>query len=167
MVTRNPAHLRERLGPLLTPVLEQAQLDLEDVEVRTAGRRTLLRLLVDSDDGVSLDEIAAVSSAISKTLDASDVMGEAPYILEVSSPGVDRPLTQPRHWRRNIGRLVTVTPVEGRRFTGRIRDVGEDSAELEIDGVPTQISYRDVAKARVEVEFARPEPGGQPGRKED
>lgn len=167
MVTRNPAEVRDRLRPLLMPVLAQAELDLEDIEVRMAGRRTLLRLLVDRDDGVTLDDIASISSAVSKTLDESSMMGEAPYTLEVSSPGVDRPLTLPRHWRRNLGRLVNVNRVDGQRVTGRIKEVREETVELDVDGVRSAISYLDVAKARVEVEFARPESGSKPDRKED
>lgn len=167
MVTRNPAEVRDRLRPLLMPVLAQADLDLEDIEVRTAGRRTLLRLLVDRDDGVTLDDIASISSKVSNALDDAGEMGEAPYTLEVSSPGVDRPLTLPRHWRRNRGRLVKVHRVDGQRITGRVRDVGEEAVELDVDGVRSQISYDDVAKARVEVEFARPDSGTTPGRKED
>lgn len=167
MVMGSPAEVGDRLRPILTPVLAQARLDLEDIEVRTAGRRTLLRLLVDRDEGVTLDEIASVSSMVSKVLDESGAMGETPYTLEVSSPGVDRPLTQPRHWRRNRGRLVNVHRVDGRRVTGRITEVHEDSAELDVDGVRSHISYHDVAKARVEVEFARPASGDEPGRKED
>ena len=83
-------------------------MDLESVKVTTAGRRRLLRVVVDSDRGVSLDDAALASRELSAKLDASDVMGDMPYTLEVSSPGVDRPLTQPRHWQRAVGRLVRV-----------------------------------------------------------
>jgi len=85
-------------------------MDLESVRVGSAGRRRLLRVIVDADGGVSLDGIALVSREVSARLDATGAMGEAPYTLEVSSPGVDRPLTLPRHWRRAVGRLVRVPP---------------------------------------------------------
>src|SRR5271166_4424199 len=90
------------------PVVRALGMDLESVKVSVAGRRRLLRVVVDSDRGVSLDDAALASRELSVKLDASDVMGEMPYTLEVSSPGVDRPLTQPRHWQRAVGRLVRV-----------------------------------------------------------
>ena len=90
------------------PVVHALGMDLESVKVTTAGRRRLLRMVVDSDGGVSLDDAALASRELSVKLDASDVMGDMPYTLEVSSPGVDRPLTEPRHWQRAVGRLVRV-----------------------------------------------------------
>src|SRR5215467_3213940 len=108
-----------RLAELIRPVVSAAGMDLESVRVTMAGRRRLLRVVVDSDRGVSLDDAADVSREVSAVLDASSVLGEVPYTLEVSSPGVDRPLTEPRHWRRARGRLVRVKvagegSVEGR-----------------------------------------------------
>ncbi len=96
----------ERLTALLEPVVGAAGMDLESVRIGAAGRRWLLRVVVDADNGPGLDEIALVSRSVSAELDASGVMGQAAYTLEVSSPGVDRPLTEPRHWRRAVGRLV-------------------------------------------------------------
>ena len=93
-------------------------LDLEDVVVTPAGKRRLLRVVVDQDGGVDLDTVAGVSTAVSATLDESDAMGGAPYVLEVTSPGVDRPLTAPRHWRRNRDRLVKVATAEAHRARG-------------------------------------------------
>ena len=101
-----------KLERLLAPVVRAAGLDLESVRIGSAGRRRLLRVVVDADGGVSLDDIALVSREASTRLDDTGAMGEAPYTLEVSSPGVDRPLTQPRHWRRATGRLVQV-PLTG------------------------------------------------------
>src|SRR6059058_4887589 len=100
---------RQRVRDVLEPVVAGAGYDLEDVTVTAAGRRSVVRVVVDRDGGVDLDAVADISRVLSEALDADDVMGEAPYVLEVSSPGVDRPLTQPRHWRRAAGRLVTVT----------------------------------------------------------
>ena len=110
---------RDSLMRLLDPVVTTQGLDLEDVVVTPAGRRRLLRVVVDRDGGLSLDAVAAVSTAVSAALDDSDAMGGAPYVLEVTSPGIDRPLTEPRHWRRNRTRLVTVTTAEGTSLTGR------------------------------------------------
>ena len=95
------------------PVVHALGMDLESVKVRTAGRRRLLCMVVDSDGGVSLDDAALASRELSVKLDASDVMGDMPYTLEVSSPGVDRPLTEPHHWQRAVGRLVRVPLTAG------------------------------------------------------
>jgi ribosome maturation factor RimP len=98
----------DKIAAVVEPVVHALGMDLESVKVTSAGRRRLLRLVVDSDGGVSLDAAALASRELSAKLDASDVMGDMPYTLEVSSPGVDRPLTQPRHWQRAVGRLVRV-----------------------------------------------------------
>jgi ribosome maturation factor RimP len=147
---------RDRLVDTLRPAIDGAGLDLEDIEVTPAGRRRLVRVVVDRDGGVTLDDIADVTRLVSRHLDQDDdLMGEMPYTLEVTSPGTDRPLTAPRHWRRNLGRLVKVTRREGEPVTGRIVDAGEASARLEVDGTSREIAYVDVRKARVEVEFNR------------
>jgi ribosome maturation factor RimP len=145
----------ESLEAFLQPIVEQFGCDLEAADVTPAGRRRLLRVLVDRDGGISLDDVAEVTRAVSKALDAEDVMGDGPYTLEVSSPGVDRPLTLPRHWRRNITRLVTVTLRSGGATTGRIKAAAEDSAELDVDGTVRTIPYADVEKAKIQIEFNR------------
>lgn len=147
---------RDRLVDTLRPAIESAGLDLEDIEVTPAGRRRLVRVVVDKDGGVTLDDIAETTRLVSQHLDADeDLMGEMSYTLEVTSPGTDRPLTQPRHWRRNIGRLVKVVPVEGDVVTGRIADAGTTTAVLDVDGSSIDIEYAHVRKARIEVEFNR------------
>ncbi len=93
-----------RIAEVIEPVVTAAGMDLESVRVSAAGRRRLLRVVVDSDHGVSLDDAAVISRQLSAALDTVAVMGDLPYTLEVSSPGVDRPLTDPRHWRRAVGR---------------------------------------------------------------
>jgi ribosome maturation factor RimP len=113
----------EQVAALARPVVGAAGLDLEGVKITMAGRRRLVRLVVDGDGGVSLDDIALVSRELSAVLDASPVLGEQPYTLEVSSPGVDRPLTERRHWRRAIGRLVAV-PVTTNTDTAATHTVG-------------------------------------------
>jgi ribosome maturation factor RimP len=112
---------------------------------------------VDKDGGVTMDDIADATREVSRLLDESDVMGEHPYTLEVTSPGTDRPLTLPRHWRRNTGRLVKVTTADGTSFTGRIVESDETGATLDVDGQQRTVSYADVAKARVQIEFNRKE----------
>jgi ribosome maturation factor RimP len=146
---------RDRLSSVLSDPLLAAGLDLESVEIAPAGSRRVLRVAVDKDGGVDLDDIAEATKEVSRLLDESDVMGDRPYLLEVSSPGVDRPLTLPRHWRRNLSRLVKVSTAT-ETVTGRIHDAGEESAVLDVEGTLRTISYADVSKARVQVEFNRP-----------
>lgn len=143
--------LPARLQQLLEPVVTDAGADLEGVEVTPAGRRRVLRVVVDMDGGIDLDAVADLSRAVSETLDASDVMGGQPYVLEVTSPGTDRPLTHPRHWRRAVGRLVKMDFADGSTRTSRVVAAGEDAADTE-DG---PVRYEEVRRARVEVEFGR------------
>jgi ribosome maturation factor RimP len=149
----------QKVTALLGPAVASTGIDLEDVEIRTVGRRIVVRVLVDSETGVSLDQVAAASTAVSEALDADDPFGDEPYTLEVSSPGVERPLTLPRHWRRSAGRLVAVTTTKHEQVTGRIVAVADTEVELEID-VKGRTSRRtlalaDIAKAVVQVEFNR------------
>jgi ribosome maturation factor RimP len=140
---------------VIRPAAERVGLDVEGVEVVGAGRRPILRILVDKDGGVGLDDIARLTTRVGQELDATDVMGDHAYTLEVTSPGVDRPLTEPRHWRRNVGRLVKVTHADGSVFSGRLTDVGDTEVTVDADGATVRIPYRDVARARVEIEFSR------------
>jgi ribosome maturation factor RimP len=148
---------RDRLAEVLTAPLASSGLDVEAIELTPAGRRRLLRVAVDKDGGVTMDDIADATKEVSRLLDESDVMGEHPYTLEVTSPGTDRPLTLPRHWRRNQSRLVKVTTTDGRTLTGRVRDSDEKSATLDVDGDERVLSYDEVAKARIQIEFNRKE----------
>src|SRR5215203_642881 len=150
---------RNFLLALLRPVVEDQGLDLEDVVVTPAGRRRLLRVVVDRDGGLELDAVAEVSTAVSRVLDESDVMGATPYVLEVTSPGVDRPLTEHRHWRRNLRRLVTVTTAEATSLDGRLVEVGDDGIGVEADGAITRLGWDRVDSGRVRVEFNRREEG--------
>ena len=150
--------VRDRIEQELTTPLGALGLDVEAVELTPAGKRRILRIAVDGDDGVTLDDVAVATRAVSQVLDDSDVMGEQPYTLEVTSRGVDRPLTLPRHWRRNASRLVKVTTTDGETVTGRIVASGEDAATLEVDGSHHDVAFADVAKALVQVEFNRKTP---------
>jgi ribosome maturation factor RimP len=143
------------LENFLRPIVEQFGCDLEAADIAPAGRRRLLRVLVDRDGGITLDDVADVTRAISKALDVDDIMGEGAYTLEVSSPGVDRPLTLPRHWRRNTDRLVAVTLTAGGKVTGRIKSASDEAAELDVNGKRRTVAYADVAKAKVQIEFNR------------
>ncbi len=157
---------RDRLSSALTAPLLAVGLDLEAVEITPAGKRRLLRVAVDKDGGVNLDDIAAATKHVSKILDDTDVMGEQAYTLEVTSPGIDRPLTLPRHWRRNTSRLVKLKTTGNETITGRITEAGDDSVALDVKGQTRTLAYADVAKAKVQVEFNRPS-GAAPNEKDD
>jgi ribosome maturation factor RimP len=150
---------RARIAALVEPVVAQAGYDLEELSVSQAGRRSLVRVVVDRDGGINLDDIAEVSRAVSASLDEADaengLTGRSPYTLEVTSPGVDRPLTLPRHWLRNVGRLVSVT-LDGKPVTGRITAASGAAVTLDVNGEPREISYSAAGQGKVQVEFTRP-----------
>lgn len=148
---------RDRLAGVLADPLSAVGLDLEAIDLTPAGKRRLLRVAVDKDGGVTLDDIAEATKLVSGLLDESDAMGAQPYTLEVTSPGVDRPLTHPRHWRRNRGRLVRVSGQDGSTVTGRITDSDDDAASLDVDGAARRVAFADVAKAKVQIELNRRE----------
>ena len=147
--------IREQIERELVDPLRALGLDIEAVEITPAGKRRVLRVAVDKDGGVTLDDVADATREVSRVLDDSDVMGEQPYTLEVTSRGVDRPLTLPRHWRRNADRLVKVTLTDGSAVTGRITGCDEDKATLAVSGKRRDVAYADVAKALVQIEFNR------------
>jgi ribosome maturation factor RimP len=163
-----------KLAGWIEPVVGAAGYDLEDLVVTPAGRRSVVRVVVDRDRGVTLDDIAEVSRAVSDVLDKNDDgMGRTPYVLEVTSPGVDRPLTEPRHWRRNTGRLVTVAvgPAgSAEEVTGRVTAVDDAGVTLAVEGrakpgakkrppTPRQVPWPELGSGRVQVEFGRPDAG--------
>jgi len=152
----------DKIVDVIRPVVAAAGMDLESVRVTAAGRRRLLRVVVDSDRGVSLDDAAAVSRELSAALDTVAVMGDFPYTLEVSSPGVDRPLTDRRHWRRAVGRLVTVTVTDSggaRPVSGRISAADADGVTLDVEGDPKtrrRFPYGALGPGAIQVEFGHP-----------
>ena len=143
------------LAEQLTRPLSSLGLDLEAVDLTSAGKRRVLRVAIDKDGGVTMDDIADATREVSRVLDENDTMGQQAYTLEVSSPGVDRPLTLPRHWRRNQDRLVRATLAGGEEVTGRILGSDDTSATLDVDGTRREVAYDDVTKALVQVEFNR------------
>ena len=147
----------DRVWAVVEPVVQAQGYDLEALSVMAAGRRRLVKIVIDSDLGVDLDDVARISSEVSRALDDADAMGETPYVLEVTSPGVDRPLTLERHWRRAASRLVKVTLTDGESITGRVASTNETSATLvnDDDAVSVDIAFADVEKAVVQIEFNR------------
>src|SRR5215467_3736876 len=144
-----------RLAGVIQPAVTSVGMDLESVRTTTAGRRRLLRVVVDSDHGVSLDDAAIVSREVSAALDATNVMGDVPYTLEVSSPGVDRPLTEPRHWRRAAGRLVRVKTGTAGTVQGRVAAADADGVTMDINGATRRFAHGDLGAGTVQVEFGR------------
>jgi ribosome maturation factor RimP len=163
-------HPAQEAGPppgalhgVLEPIVEAAGFELDQLDVRAAGRRHTVKVVVDSDTGVGLDDIAVISRAISVELDGQEHLLGGSYTLEVTSPGVDRPLSGPRHWRRAHLRQVAVRLHDGGQFTGRVGAAGEESATMLVDGELREVSYADVASASVQVEF-RPVPAAEVAR---
>ncbi len=138
------ADTRDRLAEELTGPIGRLGLDLEAVDLTSAGKRRVLRVAIDKDGGVTMDDIADATREVSRVLDDTDLMGQQAYTLEVSSPGVDRPLTLPRHWRRNTGRLVKVNFRDGEPTTGRIRGTDEAGAVLDVEGTERRLEYAEV-----------------------
>lgn len=152
-----------RLSELVAPEVAAVGYDLEDLTVTAAGKRSVVRVVVDKDGGVTLDDVADVSRTISDVLDGVDetdpgLLG-ATYVLEVSSPGVDRPLTEPRHWRRNVRRLVIATLREGEPLTGRVTAADDEAVTLDVDGTERRLPYAEVVRGSVQVEFGRKDDG--------
>ncbi|MFB9408009.1 MULTISPECIES: ribosome maturation factor RimP [Dactylosporangium] len=143
---------------MVEPIVTAGGFDLEDLSITRVGRKHLLRIAVDSDEGVDLDKVAELSRSISTALDKAEAEGDeliaGEYELEVGSPGVSRPLTLPRHWRRNRSRLVKVK-VAGREVTGRIIAADDAGVTLDVDGTKTKHVYTDLGPGKVEVELKR------------
>ncbi|MCZ4516242.1 ribosome maturation factor RimP [Streptomyces sp. ActVer] len=151
----------ERLRELLEPLVSSQGLDLEEIEVDSVGRKRVLRVVVDSDEGADLDAIADVSRALSAKLDETDAMGQGEYTLEVGTPGAERELKEHRHYVRATDRLVRFQLTSGDELVARILTVDEDGIDLEVPGVKgrkataRRIAFEDIDKARVQVEFNR------------
>lgn len=153
------AQLTEQLEPTVASAVRDTGLELEELAVTAAGRRRLVRVVVDTPDGgpLDLDAVADVSRAVSTALDGADeVLGA--YTLEVSSPGLDRPLTRPRHWRRARLRMVTARTVDGAEVLGRVGDADEHGVTVLVDGAPRWFRFAEFDRAVVQVEFAEPPP---------
>jgi ribosome maturation factor RimP len=136
-------------------------LELEELQISPAGRRRLVRVVVDTLDTVGnhrldLDTVASVSHAVSAALDECDDVLGGPYTLEVTSPGLDRPLTRPRHWRRASRRLVKVRRADGGELVGRVGDAGDEDVTLLVDGTLRRVRYDELDRAVVQVEFREP-----------
>ena len=139
-------------GELIERCVAELGVDLDAMEIRGEGSKRVLRIVIDAAGGVPLDLLTDVSRELSRELDRSEVMGSVGYTLEVTSRGLDRPLTLARHWTRNVGRLAVVTLHSGERLRGRIVSAADSDAQLE-DG--TVVPYANVKNAVIEPELNR------------
>ncbi len=148
----------DRIAAVVREIVGAHGLDLDDLTLG-GGQRRMLRIVVDADGGVDLDALGPLSREISIAIDedpeASRAVGAGAFTLEVTSRGTDRPLTLPRHWQRNIGRLVQVTPIDGDRFAGRVVGADDDAATLTVAKVDRHVPYSEISTAVVQVELNR------------
>ncbi|MGA0113665.1 MAG: ribosome maturation factor RimP [Candidatus Nanopelagicaceae bacterium] len=148
--------LANNLIELLGPVITKAGFVLEEITVTPVGKRRLVAVVIDREESnPSLDEVTVVSKEVSAILDNYSQIGEVPFTLEVTTPGIDKPLVLPRHWKKNIGRLVKITPKQGEKYVARIKGYADDQVTLELKNEILVLSLSDVAKAQIEVEFNR------------
>ena len=140
---------------VVEPIAADLKIDVEDIEIRKTGNRLLVRVILDKDGGIAMDEIAAATRNISDALDEVTELSN-PFTLEVTSPGVDRPLTLPRHWQRNMGRLVKIDLIGAATEQGRILAVTDTSVTLQIKQNQREFELAKISRAVVQVEFNRP-----------
>ena len=151
--------LKDQIAELITPALQEAGYYLEDINVVSPGNHRIVTVIVDGDAALNLDQVTVASKLVSELVDEAPFMGETPFTLEVTSPGIDRPLTLPRHFAKNVDRLLKVTKNDGVVLTGRIRSNTQDDVTLEItekkEVKEVVISLAEIKRAMVEIEFNR------------
>ena len=140
---------KEEISAAITPALSDLGFYLEDITITSAGRRSMLTVIVDGDTHLSLDQVTVATKAVSEIVENIQSLGQAPFTLEVTSPGLDRPLTKPRHWRKNIDRLVKIVLLDGKEIKGRVKDATEISATID----EQVIKFSDIKRATLEIEF--------------
>ena len=151
--------LKDQISELVTPAVSDQGFYLEDVHVATPGSHRIVTCIVDGDASLNLDQVTTVSRVISELLDEAAFMGETPFTLEVTSPGVDRPLTQPRHFAKNIDRLLKIVKLDGGEVTGRILSNTDHDVTLTVtvkkETLEQTVSLNEIKRAVVEIEFNR------------
>jgi len=140
---------KEEISAAITPALSDLGFYLEDITITSAGRRSMITVIVDGDTHLSLDQVTVATKAISEIVENIQSLGQAPFTLEVTSPGLDRPLTKPRHWRKNIDRLVKIVLFDGKEIKGRVKDATEISATVD----EQVVKFSDIKRATLEIEF--------------
>ena len=140
---------KEQVLAVITPAIESLGFYIEDITITSAGKRSMLTVIVDGDTHLSLDQVTVATKAISEIVENLLTLGNNPFTLEVTSPGLDRPLTKPRHWRKNQDRLIKVVLTDGKEIMGRIKDSTESSVNVD----DQKINFADIKRATLEVEF--------------
>jgi ribosome maturation factor RimP len=151
--------LTQSITDLISPAVTEAGFFIEEVQIASPGNHRIVTCVVDGPTPLNLDQVTVASRVISELLDSASFMGETPFTLEVTSPGVDRPLTQPRHWTKNLTRLIKVTLNTGETIIGRLTEFDGDAAKL-VENIKGRIkehsvAFADIKRAVVEVEFNR------------
>ena len=151
--------LKDQISQHITPALHQAGYFIEDVNLVSPGQHRIVTVIVDGESALNLDEVTVASKLVSELLDDASFMGETPFTLEVTSPGIDRPLTLPRHFAKNNDRLLKVTKADGTVVTGRILSNTDMDVTLSVtekkEVKEVAIPLADIKRAQVEIEFNR------------
>jgi ribosome maturation factor RimP len=140
---------KEQVAAVITPAIESLGFYVEDISITSAGRRSMLTVIVDGDTHLSLDQVTVATKAISEIVENLPTLGNNPFTLEVTSPGLDRPLTKPRHWRKNKDRLIKIVLNDGKEITGRIKDSTDDQVIVD----EQKVAFVDIKRATLEIEF--------------
>lgn len=140
---------KEAITAAITPAIESLGFYLEDIAITSAGRRSMLTVIVDGDTHLSLDQVTVATKAISEIVENLPTLGSNPFTLEVTSPGLDRPLTKPRHWHKNKDRLIKIILNDGAEITGRIKD----STQVDVTVDEQLVKFTDIKRATLEIEF--------------
>jgi ribosome maturation factor RimP len=140
---------KEQVAAVITPAIQALGFYVEDISITSAGRRSMLTVIVDGDTHLSLDQVTVATKAISEIVENLPTLGNNPFTLEVTSPGLDRPLTKPRHWRKNKDRLIKIVLNDGKEITGRIKDSTDDQVTVD----EQKVAFVDIKRATLEIEF--------------
>ena len=151
--------LTDQITELIEPAVTAQGFFLEEVQLVSPGKHRIITCIVDGEVALNLDQVTSVSRVISELLDESPIMGDTAFTLEVTSPGIDRPLTKPRHFAKNQDRLLKVKKSDGEVVTGRILSNTDNAVTLTVevkkDTAEVVIAYADIKRAVVEIEFNR------------
>jgi ribosome maturation factor RimP len=140
---------KEQVAAAITPAIESLGFYVEDIAITSAGKRSMLTVIVDGDTHLSLDQVTVATKAISEIVENLPTLGNNPFTLEVTSPGLDRPLTKPRHWQKNKDRLIKIILNDGKEITGRIKDSTQSAVTVD----EQVINFADMQRATLEIEF--------------
>lgn len=141
--------LNEEISAAIRPIIEATGNYLEELTITSAGKVKILTVIIDSDNHLNLDQVTAVTKEISEIIESLEGLGDGAFTLEVTSPGIDRPLTKPRHWRKNLDRLVKITMTSGQEITGRIGEATDSTVLVDLQ----KVSFEDIKRAVLEIEF--------------